>query len=267
MTDTNIQSYNLGNDDDGFSGGSGRARGSFLSWNIDWKTSDRVDPPPLLVGIRMHECLRRWQDHVPTDITDQPLPDPDELNAKIPTSEWELGVDGRPRPPWEHTVVIRFVDPSTGALYTYASATAGGHIAYEDLQQSVRVMRMLKGAPVLPRVELSERPFKTKFGMKTRPHFEIVGWETPGGSMSLPAAPPALQLPGAVAPLSEPEPAAAIVDPVPAAETAPPRGGRGRATIISGKQGGKSKIREDTERRRPDLRQDLRPGPDDDIPF
>ena len=41
-------------------------------------------------------------------------------------------------------------------------------------------MRMVRGARVMPLVNLGERPMKTKFGMKTRSHFEIVDWKTPG---------------------------------------------------------------------------------------
>jgi hypothetical protein len=270
MADTNVKNYDPGSypdDDDGFNGGSGRpARGSYLTWNLEWRDSDGLPPPSPLVVIKIDEIVRRWRDHKPEDITAKPLPDVDDLNSSVPVSEWELGVDKKPRPPYEHTVVVRLVNPATGSLYTYASATVGGHIAYEDLQQSVKVMRMLKGAPVVPQGELSAKPFKTGYGLKTRPHFEITGWVTPGGNASLPAVAPPLQLPSAAA-LSEPaasEPEAAVVEHVPIAETSPPRGARGRIAVTSGKQGGKSKAHaDDLEKRRPDLK----PDPSDDIPF
>jgi hypothetical protein len=50
--------------------------------------------------------LRRWKDNKPEDITEHPLPDPEELNATIPQSEWDIGLDGRPRKPWALTYVI-----------------------------------------------------------------------------------------------------------------------------------------------------------------
>ncbi len=60
---------------------------------------------------------------------------------------------------------------------------------------------MLRGVPVMPVVKLSARPMKTKFGIKTRPHFDIIGWETPGDIGALPAKP----TPQAIAPPT-PEP-------------------------------------------------------------
>jgi len=61
--------------------------------------------------VKVDEILRMWKEDSPTDITEKPLPDPETLNAQIPVSEWEEGVDGRPRPPWAHYVVVYLVDP------------------------------------------------------------------------------------------------------------------------------------------------------------
>jgi hypothetical protein len=177
--------------------------------------------------IAVDEVLQRWKDDKPETISDKPLPDPDLLNASIPVAEWETGLDGQPRKPWEHTVQVYLVHPGLGEFYTYSSATYGGHIAYDILKQSVVTMRALRGARVMPLVELTERPMKTRFGLKNRPHFHIMDWKTPGGGAALSPAPPTLQLPSAAAPSSAaPEPAPTPTpasSPTPAPPPARPR--------------------------------------------
>jgi len=50
----------------------------------------------------------------------------------------------------------------------------------------------------MPMVKPDEKPMKTKFGPKRRPHFEIVGWKAPGGdsNKAMPPVGPTPQLPG-----------------------------------------------------------------------
>ena len=71
-------------------------------------------------------------------------------------SEWEEGLDGRPRPPWHTIVVVYLVTPIRRPSTVYAHApTVGAHIAVEQLKENVITMRMLRGARVMPLVELS----------------------------------------------------------------------------------------------------------------
>jgi hypothetical protein len=190
--------------DDGFSVSSRShrvGRGSYLKWNDKqgWTDRDGVAAPSPLLVVGVNEILRRWKDNVPEDIVEKPLPDPDELNAAIPIQEWEVGVDGKPRPPWEHTVVVYLVNLSTGETYTYAAPTVGAHIAFEALNEAVITMRALRGTRCTPVVNLADRPMKKKYGRK-RPHFDIIDWRTPGeDANAIPARPTAPQLPGPVA--------------------------------------------------------------------
>jgi hypothetical protein len=130
--------------------------------------------------------VQRWKgEKVVEEIIKQPgmtLPKVAELNDRIPKKEWEKGIDGKPRPPWEHCVVLYLLCEATAEKFTYASATIGAHIAVEELKDRVTWMRKLRGATVCPLVKLSSKPFKTKFGMRTRPHFQIVGWCELGGN-------------------------------------------------------------------------------------
>lgn len=181
--------------DDGFSGSLGsNRRGTYLRWTdtLHWQDRDGMKPPsPLLVGA-IDEALQRWTNKVPTMLTDKPLPDPAELNAQIPITEWERGIDNQPVPPWKHIVIVILADPDTGSLYKYVSPTVGSHIAFDLLKEAVITVRSLRGVRVLPLVTLSERQMKTKFGVKMRPHFEIIDWKSPGEDNKAITAQPAV---------------------------------------------------------------------------
>jgi hypothetical protein len=172
--------------DDGFGGSitSGFIRGQILRWSDTggWADRDGLRPPQELLVLACHEALRRWKGKRAESITAKPLPDSKELNAAIPVTEWELGIDSKPRPPWEHVAIVQLIDPCTAGLFTYLNSTIGAHIAWDVLREKVRTMRALRGERVLALVRLSTRPMKTtNFGMKTRPEFEIVGWRLLGG--------------------------------------------------------------------------------------
>jgi hypothetical protein len=182
----NLTAYEPGpEDDDGFHGSlnSGRLlKGSYMKWTdaAHWVDRDGLMPPSPLLVVAINEVLQKWKDNKVEVIRDKPFPEPEQLNSATPVSEWERGMDGTPRKPWAHVVVVYLVDLATAQFYTYASPTTGGHIAYDALKEAVVVMRALRGSRVMPIINLSERPMKTPFGMRRRPHFEIIGWKTPG---------------------------------------------------------------------------------------
>jgi hypothetical protein len=198
--------------DDGFHGSltAGRLlKGTFIKWTDadHWKDRDGLTPPSPLLVVAVDEALQKWKDKKPEVIRDKPLPNCKALNDAIPLSEWERGIDGKPREPWTHIVVVYLVDLSTGGFFTYASATLGGHIAFDALKEAVITMRALRGAKVMPVVNLDERPFKTSFGQRRRPHFAVVSWKTPGGEAKAVPAKPTPELTGpaaAAAPASAP---------------------------------------------------------------
>jgi hypothetical protein len=182
-------------DDDGF----GRTlrpddrllKGQHARWTDSKGWHDRDDlpiPSPLLV-VGVTTALQRWKDKVPEVIIDKPLPDPEVLNATIPQSEWEIGLDNKPRPPWAKVFVVYMVDVNTGQTYTAVNSTTGWKMAFEALSEAVTVKRMLHGGTrMLPIVNLQSRPFKTSFGDRKRPHLQIVDWRATGSTTSLPAA-------------------------------------------------------------------------------
>ena len=111
----------------------------------------------------------------------KPLPDVDELNEQIPADEWEEGLDGQPRPPWQRVYLVYLIRVRDASAMTFISGTSGARIAYNKLASQVYNMRMLRGANVAPFLKLSSKRMKTKFGTKMRPDFEVVEFREIGG--------------------------------------------------------------------------------------
>jgi hypothetical protein len=205
----------ISNDDDGFhiTPSDRTIRGTLLRWTDaeGWSDRDGTAPPPVLLVTSCAEILQRWEDKKVADvIRDLPLPDPDDLNATIPKAQWEIGLDNKPRPPWSRAYVVYLLDPLTGTVYTYCNGTTGARIAYEQLGERVTIIRALRNARVLPVVRLEQRPFRTAYGMRSRPHFEIIDWRQRGEDGGLLGGPPSPQLTGpSASPATETQEAAA----------------------------------------------------------
>ena len=151
-------------------------------WSLRDGTAINLDT--LLLAIGTTEALQHWDGQIPVeDIPKRPgeaLPDVDELNAQIPRSEWKEGLDGQPRPPWQHAYVAYLVSVDDASLYTFVNGTIGARIAVERLQDKVKWMRALRGVNCAPLVRLDSKPMKTRFGQKMRPEFTIVEWRQIG---------------------------------------------------------------------------------------
>lgn len=178
--------------DDGFDDGGDESR--IIKGEIyrcvdgNWSEKDGTPFPPgtKRIALAVAEAVQRWQDQRPIEtITDKPLPNIDELNATVPVSEWECGLDGNPRPPYVRQHIVYLLDPANAAISTFINSTFGARIAVEALKDKVRMMRMLRGSRVYPVVELGRKPMKTKFGQKLRPEFIIHDWR----SLGAPAVP------------------------------------------------------------------------------
>jgi hypothetical protein len=146
------------------------------------------DPNYRSIAIGIAHTLQCWKDQEKIDeIFDHPLPDVDDLNASVPKETWGIGLNGEPRPPWSHAYKVFLLDTETGERVIYANNTAGAKIAYGRLKDQVQWMRRMKGCNVVPRVKLSQAPMPTRYGLKKRPHFEVIEWlNLDGGTPSLP---------------------------------------------------------------------------------
>jgi hypothetical protein len=205
--------------------------GTFAKWtDREGWTAEQVPLTQPMLVIGYDTVLQKWKDGVAEVKTGHPLPDPNELNAKIPTSEWELDLTGKPTPPWKITYAVYMVDAAiTGAIFTYANSTFGAKIMYERLEEQIAVVRLLRGEEdVFPIVSLEKRPMPTRYGLKTRPHLQPIDWRAPGrGSKPTPVTPQTPQIGGpttpttASTPTTPTTPAASGTPPVaPAAATA-----------------------------------------------
>jgi hypothetical protein len=207
-------------------------RGTLLKWNevdgyLDRDGVRPVEGPYLLWG--MEHGYQRWKGQTLIDeIIDKPLPDLEQLNAAIPKSEWEPGLDGHLRPPYSHQYCIYLLDPNDGQFYTLMNSTVGMRMLWESLAERCEVMRHLRGADVIVVANLATRPFRTaKWGIKYRPDLKLE-WRKPGGGGGdrlagpvgpTPQLPPASSAPSA--PPAQTSTPAPVPAPMPGASTSP----------------------------------------------
>jgi hypothetical protein len=124
-------------------------------------------------------AVQLWKGQKPVEtrkLADGPLPNVDELNAAIPQSEWEPGLDKQPCAPWVKQYVCYLVDPRDGTTFTFLNSTTGCRICIQHLEDRIKMMRALRGANVVPVVRPDKKPMKTAFGSKFRPELTIDGW-------------------------------------------------------------------------------------------
>jgi hypothetical protein len=164
----------------------------------DWTTGGLPgDPKRRLVAVETDVVIRRWRDNrVIEIIREKPLPDLDLLNKAVPRGEWEDDLNGDPRPPYERAHVVYLVDLDTCERSTFISPTKGAAIAVSRLKDKVFWMRKMRGNNnIVPQIELSWAPMPTKYGMRKRPDFKVVGWIDLSGGSSLPPPSGPKQLP------------------------------------------------------------------------
>jgi hypothetical protein len=216
-------------------------RGTLLKWNkvdgyLDRDGVQPVEGPYLLWA--METGYQRWKDQtVVEEIIDKPLPDLEQLNAAIPQSEWEPGLDGHLRPPYSHQYCAYLLDANEGQFFTLMNSTLGMKMLWESLAERWDVMRYLRGSDVRAVVTLATRPFKTaKWGITYRPDLKILEWRKPeaGGSdrfvgpvAPTPQLPPtssassASSAPASLARTWTPGPVPVLAPPMPGALTSP----------------------------------------------
>jgi hypothetical protein len=193
--------------DENFGGGARYAKFDAGKW------SDRTGQPLPLEPYVAVDCRKeaiRWLEKIVIDrISGDQKPDVDSLNDAVPRSEWEEGFDHQPKPPWSMAYNVFLVCPADGSRLICSNSTFGMKAAYYDLKDKVGFMRKYKGAHVVPVIKLASVMMKTRFGMKTRPHFEVISWQVFGGPSS---EAPAITGP---APVTPPTPAEITGDEIP----------------------------------------------------
>lgn len=138
-------------------------------WRIDG--DDVINPRNEIVAkiINGLSSIRR------AEFIDHVLDGPRKAAARVRAEfEEEVGIDGRPRPPYQPNYAVYMLNPTDGAAYTIINATVGVRIAVEHLVDKVKYMRMLCGSRVVPVVKLTATLMKTKFGGRMRPEFKVI---------------------------------------------------------------------------------------------
>jgi hypothetical protein len=97
-----------------------------------------ADPGPYL-PLNYRHVLQRWEEERHATIIDEdPLPEADELNRKIPVEEWLL-YNNKPRPPWEHALQFALINLGSGmqVIFSANSVRAAGS-SVRPLPQRIR---------------------------------------------------------------------------------------------------------------------------------
>lgn len=99
---------------------------------IDGRNSVDNEPFPAdkkLIALGTKIAAQLWKDQRPIETIVQrpgePSIDIDKLNAGIPKTEWETGLDGNPRPPWQLNYVIYLLDPDDGSPTQWSTPPRG----------------------------------------------------------------------------------------------------------------------------------------------
>jgi hypothetical protein len=158
-------------------------------WSVKNDPTFKVDTQFLCIGTG--EGLQHWQGQTVID-SRRKTPGVNladlcgELNAQVPQEQWETDLSGKPRPPWQHVWFAYLVRLSDGAIFTLINSTVGCRICVRELADRVEVTATLRQMHVAPIVKLGCKPMKTDFGIKQRPHTEIVEWRSFGPQPATP---------------------------------------------------------------------------------
>jgi hypothetical protein len=93
-------------------------------------------------------------------------------------SQWETGLDGKPKDPWcfQHLLPLEHLE--SGEVVIFTTSSIGGRIATEELVRTYARRVKHKGSRALPIIKLASKDMPTRaYGNVPRPYFEIDGWE------------------------------------------------------------------------------------------
>ncbi len=156
-----------------------------------WSTQDTPDMTGRqLLALTTAKAIQRWQlkDPVETVVdAGTGLPDIEELNAKIPRAEWEPGLDGLPRPPWQLQYVVYLLDPVRRIDLHLRQLDSWREHRLGAFGRS-RCLGCGRSRKLIcfPLVLLDSKSMKTKMGVvKQRPEFTIIDWSDLSGGPAI----------------------------------------------------------------------------------
>jgi hypothetical protein len=128
--------------------GAGVIQGSLVKFSNEamWVTrdGDELSADLELVAVDVGRVIQKWQDDRPVEtIVLQPhqkFTDVEEMNEKVPKTEWVEGPSGNMRGPWQLQHLVYLLDPKTMDRFTFPTSTTGGRIAVRDLRDKTMWM-------------------------------------------------------------------------------------------------------------------------------
>jgi hypothetical protein len=143
--------------------------------------TDKVEILPIgtrLVANAVVTAWMHWVDGKPVDhLVTQPgqlHPDREDM-PELDPANWPPGLNSEPNDPWKDTRYLHLIDRQTGADYTFVTDSFGGRRAIAELKSQIANVRSAHPMAI-PMVALGSVPWKTKFGTKLRPQFNVVEW-------------------------------------------------------------------------------------------
>lgn len=134
------------------------------------------------------------------------MPNVEEKNEEASREEW--GPDpynpGKMVGPYSRILVLKFIEEPALTRFAFVTKSVGGSIAVGDLSDKIKIIRRLYGSDTTAVVAPQTTLFKTKYGVRKRPHFEVTDRRKFGGKddggQPLPSTKGPLQLGASVAP-------------------------------------------------------------------
>jgi hypothetical protein len=121
----------------------------------------------------------RWEGGKPVETRlrqpGQKMPEREEL-PDLDQIKWEKDAAGKFKDPWANTRFVYLLDPMTAEAFTFSTSSWGGRDAVVNLGDAVARMRSAH-PDALPIVSLESAPMSTRFGLKSKPVFKVVGWK------------------------------------------------------------------------------------------
>lgn len=111
-------------------------------------------------------------------------PQREELDARD-ERQWPVGIDGKPRDPWQYQNYLPLEDIENGERFVFVTSSTGGAIAIQKLC-NLYGRRIAKGTTGFPIVGLAVGEFSSKkYGRTPRPDFPVVQWSPPDATALL----------------------------------------------------------------------------------
>jgi hypothetical protein len=155
--------------------------GRMLKFNNDaeyvFNKTEKLSAETTLVAVGVATVWVHWVDGKPAEhrITHEGHVHPDREDLPDQDQDlWPPGLSG-PADPWKDTRYLHLVDPQTGMDFTFVTDTFGGRRAVSDLKSQIRNVRSAHPL-ALPVLQLKSTTMPTKFGVRQRPEFKVVGW-------------------------------------------------------------------------------------------